>query len=426
MGEDSKLAWRVKRQIQGFCDRLTEGLGKVKGRFIGEMLYGMQCAKDVKLSNVARSLHESIPLIKTENRLSRNLSGEDLTDVLNRQLSWLGSGQVKRDTVLALDLSDLTKKYARKMEHLARVRDGSEGELSDGYWLCDVLAADVGGTRLVPMYGELYSQSSPDFESENTQILKAIGVVSGATKGRGIIAIDRGGDRYKLLNPLLDRGLRFVIRQKGDRHVVLSGGRTVSVQEAARWCRTSVRYRIEVEREGHTETKTIRAGSLEVRLSKRRDDVLWLVVVRGFGEKPILLLTNVAPSARRGDHAKWIADIYVTRWCCEDVFRFMKQTYQLEDVRVRSYVGLRTTYVLVRAVTYFVSVVLGTDARLRFLFRTLCGKAQRFFEIARFYHYAVADGIHRVLFAASAAPPHVSAATSGPIQHRFAFELPPP
>ena len=116
MGEDSKLAWRVKRQIQGFCDRLTEGFGKVRRRFISEMIYGMQCAKDVKLSNAARSLRETIPLIKTENRLSRNLSGEDLMDVLNRRLSWMGSAHVKGDTVLAVDLSDLTKKYARKME----------------------------------------------------------------------------------------------------------------------------------------------------------------------------------------------------------------------------------------------------------------------------------------------------------------------
>jgi hypothetical protein len=425
MGEDSKLAWRVKRQIEGFCDRVSEGLGKVKRRFIGEMIYGMQSARDVKLSQVSRSLHESIELIKTENRLSRNLSGEDLTDGVNRRLSWLGSGQVKEDTVLAVDLSDLTKKYARKMEHLARVRDGSEGELSDGYWLCDVLGADVGGDRLAPMYGELYSSRAPDFESENTQILKAIDVVCRATKGRGIIAIDRGGDRYKLLNPLLDRGLRFVIRQKGDRHVLLPGGRVLSVQEAARWCRTSIRYEIEVEREGYSETKRIGAGHLEVRLSKRRDEVLWLVVVRGFGEKPIFLLTNVAPSALRGDHAKWIADIYVTRWRCEEVFRFMKQTYHLEDVRVRSYVGLRNTYVLVHAVAYFVSVVVGSGARLRFLHRTLCEKAQRFFEIARFYHYAVADGIHQVLFA-SASPPHVLATPSGPIQRRFPFELPYP
>lgn len=425
MGEDSKLAWRVKRQIGRFCDRVSEGLGKVRRRFIGEMIYGMQCAKDVKLSNVSRSLHERIDLIKTENRLSRNLSGTDLSDVLNRRLSWLGSAHVKRDTVLAVDLSDLTKKYARKMEHLARVRDGSEGELSDGYWLCDVLAADVGGCRLVPLYGELYSQDAPDFVSENAQILKAVDVVTEATKGRGIITIDRGGDRYKLLNPFLDRGLRFVIRQKGDRHVVLPGGRTIKLQEAARWCKTSVRYRIEVEREGYAETKRIGVGALEVRLSKRREEALWLVVVRGFGEKPILLLTNVAPSSTRGDYAKWIAEIYVTRWRCEEVFRYIKQSYRLEDVRVRSYVGLRNTVVLVHAVAYFVSVVIGTDARLRFLFRTLCEKAQRFFEIAQFYHYAVADGIRHVLFA-SASSPRFFPTHSRAIQHRLPFELPPP
>ena len=149
------------------------------------------------------------------------------------------------------------------------------------------------------------------------------------------------------------------------------------------------------------------------------------MVVRGFGEKPNLLLTNVAPSSTRGDYTKRIAEIYVTRWRCEEAFRYIKQSYRLEDVRVRSYVGLRNTVVLVHAVAYFVSVVIGTDARLRFLFRTICEKAQRFFGIARFYHYAVADGIHQVLFA-SAPPPHVLATPSGPIQRRFPFELPPP
>ena len=107
MGKDSKLAWRIKRQMGTFSERLSEGLGKTKVRFIGEMIYGIQCSKDVKLSNISRSLREAIALIKTENRLSRNLSEGDLSDALNRRLSWTGSGRVKKDTVLGLDLSDL-------------------------------------------------------------------------------------------------------------------------------------------------------------------------------------------------------------------------------------------------------------------------------------------------------------------------------
>jgi hypothetical protein len=425
MIEDSKLAWRIKRQITKFSERLTEGLCKTKARFIREMIYGIQSSKDVKLSNISRSLREDIRLIKTENRLSRNVSGSDLSDVLNRRLGWMGSSRVKQDTVLALDLSDLTKKYAKKLEYMARVRDGSEKKLSDGYWLCDVLGADVGGDCLVPLYGELYSQRSPDFESENTQILKAIDIVSRETSGRGIFAMDRGGDRYRLLNPLLDRKLRFVIRQTGDRHVILPGGGKLPITAAARWCRASVCYEVTVEREGYSEKMEIRAGVLEVRLPRRGQERLWLVVVRGFGKKPIFLLTNVAPAPRHTDHAKWIADIYVTRWRCEEVFRFIKQSYCLEDVRVRSYAGLRNIYALVHVVAYFVSVVIGDGPRLRFLFQAVCSAARRFFETARFFHYAVADGIYYALSRIKA-PFHVAYYPHRAKQQRFAFDLPPP
>jgi len=35
------------------------------------MIYGIQASKDVKLTSIARTLDEDIPLIKTVNRLSR-------------------------------------------------------------------------------------------------------------------------------------------------------------------------------------------------------------------------------------------------------------------------------------------------------------------------------------------------------------------
>jgi hypothetical protein len=50
--------------------------------FVGEMLFGIQASQDVKLSNIARSLQEDISLIKTEDRLSRNLHAEELETYL--------------------------------------------------------------------------------------------------------------------------------------------------------------------------------------------------------------------------------------------------------------------------------------------------------------------------------------------------------
>lgn len=405
MGEDSRLGSKIKSQITRFSGRLTEGMGKVTRRWVSEMIYGIQASKDVKVSEVSRSLNETVALIKTENRLCRNLAGEDMTERINRWTAWEGSGVVEEDTVLAIDLSDVQKPHAKKMEYLAGVRDGSTGEIGRGYWVCEVVAAHPQGERITPLYGELYAQEAEDFASENEQMLKAVSLVSAATEKKGIWAIDRGGDRRAIIFPLMDNALSFVVRQKGDRHILLPRGGRHRVDEAARWCKTLFEKVIEVEREGHVEKKHLKMGSMPVRVPERPDAPLWLVVIRGLAPHPILLLTNVVPAAGR-HHAEWIAEVYLTRWKCEEAYRFLKQSYHLEDVRVRSYTALRNTYVLVHAVFYFVSVVIGTKAKLNLIFKKVCEKAKRFYEIAAFFQYAIADGIHRLLYA-SRTGPHV-------------------
>ena len=422
MGEDSKLGSKIKSQITRFAGRLTEGMDKVTRRWVSEMLYGIQASKDVKVSEVARSLNEPIALIKTENRLCRNLAEQDVTERVNRWTAWEGSAAVDEDTVLAIDLGDIRKTYAKKMEYLGNVRDGSTGDIVPGYWVCEVLAARPNGDRVTPLYGELYAQKAEDFESENSQILKAIGLVSAATDKKGIWAIDRGGDRRKIIIPLLDGKLQFVIRQDGDRHILLPRGAKRSVADAARWCRTPFEKVVEIEREGHVEKKHLKLGSMPVRLPERPAVPLWLVVIRGLAAHPILLLTNVPPKPGQ-NHAEWIGEIYLTRWKCEEAYRFIKQSYHLEDVRVRSYIALRNTYVLIHAVFYFVSVVIATKSKLNLIFKKVCEKAKRFYEIATFFQYAIADGIHRLLFA-SRTGPHVPALDRSDGQLVFDFLKP--
>lgn len=56
---------------------------------------------------------------------------------------------------MALDLSDINKPYARAMEYLAGVWDGSASERGKGYCLAGLVGED-----LAPLYGELYSHLS--------------------------------------------------------------------------------------------------------------------------------------------------------------------------------------------------------------------------------------------------------------------------
>ena len=401
---DSKIRSRLKAQLTKFSLELCEGLTKPLAGFVSQMLFGIQSSQDVKLSNIARSLQEEIPLIRTEKRLSRNLKSTELEKELAPQLVRMGSSRVQPNTVLALDLSDIRKEYAQKMEHLATVRDGSTGELHQGYWLCDVTGAEVNGSEIVPLYQKLFSVEAEDFTSENAEVLAAVDLIRTHTQGRGIWAIDRGGDRKKLLEPLLDRGERFVIRSTGKRTVIDRRHLQGRVAEVAGRCRLRHQARIIKIQDGQEKAYELRYGAEPIRLPGRAEQ-LWLVVIAGFGEEPLMLLTNLPIGAQDSQSLWWIVQIYLTRWKIEETFRFIKQSYNLEDIRVMKYQRLKNLVTLVTAVAYFAATFLGQQMKLHILCEKLLIISQRFFGIPPFRFYALADGIRRILSQGTFSPP---------------------
>src|SRR5881628_3500589 len=355
------------------------------------MLFGIQASQGVKLS----SLQEEIPLLKTEDRLSRNLQAEELETHLRQGLLRLGRRRVDTNTVLCLDLSDVRKEYARKMEFLDQVWDGSAGEVHPGYWLCSVLGAEVHGSELTPLYQQLFSVRAQDFVSENDELLSAIDQLRAQTRGRGIWAMDRGGDRRKLLEPLLERRERFVIRSTGQRAVLDRQRHRVTLHHLGACCR--LRYQAKIIKIENRQEKVyaLRYGAEPFRLPGREEQLL-LVVVAGFGQEPLLLLTNLA-GARDSQSLWWIAQIYLTRWKIEETFRFIKQSYNLEDIRVMKYQRLKNLVLLVTAAAYFAATFLGQKMKLRILCEKLLIISQRFFGIPPFRFYALADGIKKIL-----------------------------
>jgi Transposase DDE domain len=403
---DSKIRSRLKAQLTKFTAELCEGLTKPLAGFVSQMLFGIQSSQDVKLSNIARSLQETIALIRTEKRLSRNLKSAELEKELTPQLVRMGSSRIQPNTVLALDLSDVRKEYAQKMEYLATVRDGSTGELHNGYWLCDVTGAEVNGNEIVPLYQKLFSAEAKEFTSENAEVLAAVDLIRTHTQGRGIWTIDRGGDRKKLLEPLLDRGERFVIRSTGKRTVIDRRKLQGSVAEVAGRCRLRHQARIIKIQDGQEKVYDLRYGAEPIRLPGRAEQ-LWLVVIAGFGEAPLMLLTDLPIGARDSQTLWWIVQIYLTRWKIEETFRFIKQSYNLEDIRVMKYQRLKNLVILVTAVAYFAATFLGQQMKLRILCEKLLIISQRFFGIPPFRFYALADGIRTILSQGTFSPPEM-------------------
>jgi hypothetical protein len=181
----------LKVQLSKFSGIISKSFKQPKKKLIKEMLCGIQASKDVKLSNISRTLKEDQALIKTEDRLSRNLDDQDFTDGVNEEIMRLAASKVTEEMVIAIDPGDLRKKYAKKMEFLAKVRDGSEEEIGEGYPLCKAVATDIESHKVIPLYCEAYSHLAEDVKSENSQLLKLIDTIFRHLQGRGIHAMNQ-------------------------------------------------------------------------------------------------------------------------------------------------------------------------------------------------------------------------------------------
>ena len=304
--------------------------------------------------------------------------------------------RIGQDMLLILDLSDIAKKYAQKMQYLSTVRDGSDdGELTNGYWTTHVVGADLDSDRVLPLYQELYSQQAPDFKSENTQILSAIDRVHAAGQGRGIWVIDRGGDRSVLFERLLDEKdpKKFIIRLVGDRNLLHKGAKKEAL-ELARTCKTPYSQTIVKNKDGKQLVYDLTFGYLQVRLPGH-EQPLWMLVVNGYGKKPMMLLTT--QPLRRNRKVLWkVLRSYIKRWGIEQTIRFVKQCYDVENIRVLTYPRLRNMMGLLLAVFYFMAVKLDTSAKLSIMSGYILKAAKRVFGIPDFKYYAMSDGISAI------------------------------
>ena len=393
---DTTIAAKLLGQLDSFLGRISPHFHKPVARFIGDMMYGIMAEKDVKLTSVVRALKEKITAKKVEDRLSRMLSSEGLERDLHDVIAAEGSAKVHRDTLIILDPSDVQKPYARKMEHLAKVWDGSKGEVGDnlGYWGCMAVACESGGRRPIPLHFRLWSAESPGFVSENDEVESIVRTISKHTKKRGIYVYDRGGDNIEFYRFLLSMGLDFIVRLK--ERYVKSWKRKVMCGELAGQCRMLYREVVVFDHHGEERRVTIEFGVVPVRLPDIPDRLLHMVVVRGFGKQPMMLLTTLARNTSR--EALWqVVEGYITRWRVEDTIRHVKQSYHLEDIRLFKYDKLKTMAAVVLATVYFSMVWIGNSEKHAVIARSIARMSFRIHGVPDFHFYSIVDGTSDIL-----------------------------
>jgi len=395
MDSKSTLCNRFKAQVNKFSGIISKGLSKPTRGFISEMIYGIQKSKDIKLSNVSRALAESIALIKTEDRLSRNMSSRDLSNHINEILCRLASNKLKDDDVIAIDPGDISKPYAKEMEGLCAIWDGDKQSKATGYHLCQIVIANTEHTKVIPTYSHVWSSKEDCYMDKHNELFKAIDTLTKYVGNKGIWAIDREGDDNVIIQKFIDDQKKFVTRLKYNRLIFL-GKQVYKMQNFVQQVETPFSAKLINHDEDAKKEIQINYGAVRIKLNGIKEQ-LTALVVKGFGENPMVLITNLDLSVFDADETFSILKIYLTRWKCDETYRYIKQAYNLEDVRVRSLNGIKNTVALVMAVAYFAMIYMGEGLKLRVMREKLFILSKRFFAVPIFFCYAMADGIYNLL-----------------------------
>jgi len=213
MDANSFTMKRFKAQANKFSGIISKGLIISKQKLIKQLIYGIQASKDVKLSNINRAL----PLIKTEDRLSRNLEDLDFTEHINSQTLRLGDDKINDSMVIAIDPDVIRKPYAKTMEKLCEIWDANEGEKGRGYHLCHVTAANLKHNKVVPLYCEAYLSKELGYINTTDKVINIKDKVINYTHTKGFCAIDRMGDNNEIIKHFSSQQLQFVTRLKLNR-----------------------------------------------------------------------------------------------------------------------------------------------------------------------------------------------------------------
>ena len=404
MSKNTQFGHRIKRQIHRYLTRKLPGLKKPDFKLAFDMVFGISKSGDSKISNIARALEESCDLRHTVKRLYNHINATDYSGMIEKVTLAEYPHVFTEETTIALDFSDLTKPYAEKMENLATVRDGDKGTYGRGYNQIVLTATQRGDDNPTVLANRLFSKAATPDKKSTDVALEIVSDVLTAHGNKGVYTQDRYFDNKRFFSFFHTNSLQFVTRAKNNRKLLAvdSSGKVVpekrSILSLAKHCKLSCRVNLQYWENGQWKQKRkLRIGARRVFLSCINATVT-MVVVKGYGKIPMMLLTNI-PIQLNNDHdLKRIFMIYRSRWQCEEWIRFVKTAYNLEDIRCLNWISIKNVVAFVLFVNNMLTKRLGYSAQtIKTRAKLLIRGKPIYFDKAKMTLYMLMEGIKEAL-----------------------------
>jgi hypothetical protein len=336
--------YQTKRTLLTVSMKLTHGLTKARQKFYSDMLFGISKSKHIFLSEIARGLQEATDLKYTIKRLSRNnKDSDDLPQVHNNYLRTLRSS-IPAQPLVMVDESDIAKPYATKMEALGKIHDGSKKTTEKGYTTINFAMSTAKTKHPLPLYTHVCSSQETGFESMNVEKAKGFNAVDRFMgDSRCTFVMDRLYDSNEMFCYVHHLDHFFITRLKDNRYL-MHRNRRIKVTDLANRRKGKINFSTEIQGTQYD----LKVSHISVRLPVLKDVPLNMVVVYGYGKKPMKLLTNHAIKEKKD--VLRILKGYIARWRIEELFRVQKQEFNIEKMRTMSLSALRIVYTLVNCI----------------------------------------------------------------------------
>lgn len=390
MNNYTTLIGELKREIVNFSKKVCKGKSKPVLKFVTDMFYGMLECQNVHLSNIARALKEKITLKKVIERLSRNLAelneGQEIFDNYVNNIK----KEEKETGILVIDETEVAKPQSVSLEDMCEIRDGSTKEITQGYFIIEMVALAKSHKMPIPVYSKLYSSKEKEFVSSDNEIIEGLKYLSKNFSKGNVRVLDRGFDAKIYYEYFLENEENFVIRAKKNRNVIYKG-ESKNIMEVAKKYKGKYKLPFRMKDGRRIDLKI---SMIPVSLCSNKEKELKLVVVYGFWKEPMILLSNIKTTTEKIGEV--IGKVYLMRWRIEEYFKFKKQQFKFEDLRVRKLKSIKNLNTLLTMVIGMLGL-LSEKQNVNKMVIEIIKISKRIYGKRKFIYYAIADGIFEIL-----------------------------
>ena len=354
------------------------------------MTYGMLAGKSCLLTRIVDQLHERTKKVNAVERLGRHLC-EGIPEAARDEYHKFVQEWVPENPVILIDDSDVVKPEGHKFEALGIVRDGSKSTekknvYEKGYHVTEAVVI-TRSKQPVSLYSRIHSSQEQGYISANAVTFEAIDQCVGLFK-KAAYVLDRGFDDNKVFRKLDGLKQDYVIRLTSKRKVLYHGKWTPVTE-----LRDRRKGKIKMKLRYHDKDHEAYISHVKVMITASRKPV-WLVLVYGITEHPMMLATNIP--IRSKDDVIRVAKLYFSRWRIEEYFRCKKEVLEFENFRVRSLKAIN-------ALNFYMTICMAYLAFLSLKPQTnqiVCNVIEAADPIKKhvcFFGYRFASGIARIL-----------------------------